>query len=175
LQYEKKHTYVCPGGTLVPKVNLGAVRGGAPYRPTITPETCSLYIDCRTVPDQDVLLIRAELEGLIRSLGLDGTVELFVFRRGYEAQHIGRLSDAIEKAHFRSFGKKPDKVIGPECSMWRDTNIFNEVGIPSATYGPAAGGGAHGNLCISLDDMYRAAKIYAITALEICMQEKIAE
>ncbi len=172
LAYEKRHTYVCPGGTLIPKVNLGAVRGGAPYRPTTTPELCSLYLDCRTVPDQDVLVIKAELEEVIRSLHMEGKVELFVFRRGYEARNIDRLAGAIGQAHSRYFGGEPKIVVGPECSMWRDINIFNEVGIPAATYGPAAGAGAYGNLCITLEDLYKAAQIYAMIALDLCTQEK---
>lgn len=173
LAYEKKNTYVCPGGTLIPKVNLGAMRGGAPYRPTVTPELCSLYIDCRTTPNQDVLAIKAELEELIRSLHLDGKVELFVFRRGYEAQNISRLSHAIEQAHLKTFGEKPQPVVGPECSMWRDINVFNEVGIPAATYGPAVSAGVfkrtHG---ATLDDLLKAAQVYAMVALDLCRQEK---
>ena len=172
LAYEKRYTYVCPGGTLIPKVNLGAVRGGAPYRPTTTPELCSLYVDCRTVPDQDVLAIKAELEEVIGSLHMEGKVELFVFRRGYEAQNIDRLAGAIGQAHSRYFGGEPKIVVGPECSMWRDINIFNEVGIPAATYGPAAGAGAYGSLCITLEDLYKATQIYAMVALDLCMQEK---
>ena len=172
LAYEQKHTYKCPGGTLIPKVNLGAVRGGAPYRPTTSPELCSLYVDCRTVPNQDVLAIKAELEEVISSLNMEGKVELFVFRRGYEAQNVDRLADAIGRTHQSCFGEKPEIVVGPECSMWRDINIFNEVGIPAVTYGPAAGAGAYGNLCITLEDLYKATQVYALTALDLCTQEK---
>ena len=68
LEYEKKHTYVCPGGTLIPKVSIGAIRGGAPYCPVITPEVCSVYVDCRITPGQDALVIKAELEEIIHSL-----------------------------------------------------------------------------------------------------------
>ena len=172
LEYEKKHTYICPGGTLIPKVNLGAVRGGAPYRPTTSPELCSLYVDCRTTPNQDVLALKDELESMLRSLNLEGKVELYVFRRGYEARNIEPLYRAIEQAHLNVFDEKPEPVVGPECSMWRDINIFNEVGIPAATYGPAAGAGAYGNLCITLDDLYKASKIYAMVALNLFGQVK---
>ncbi|MDP2931954.1 MAG: M20/M25/M40 family metallo-hydrolase [Chloroflexota bacterium] len=175
LDYEKKHTYVCPGGTLIPKVSVGAVRGGAPYRPTTTPELCSIYVDCRITPNQDALALRAELEDVMSSLKIAGKVELFVFRRGYEAQNIDRLADAIGRAHLTTFGEKPKAVVGPECSMWRDTNVYNEVGIPSATYGPAAGAGSYGALCITVDDLYRGAKVYAMVALDLCNQEKKAD
>jgi len=174
LDYEKKHTYVCPGGTLIPKVNIGAIRGGVPYCPIITPEVCSLYVDCRTAPGQDVLAIKAELGEIIRSLQLEGEVELFVSRRGYEAQGIDRLAKAVERAHERIFNDRVKVVSGPRASMWRDTNVFNEIGIPAASYGPGAGRGG-GNVCVALDDLYKAAQVYAMVALDICNQEKVAQ
>ena len=172
LTYEKKNTYVCPGGTLIPKVNIAAVRGGAPFRPTIMPEVCSLYIDCRITPNQSVLTLKAELEEFLRSLHMDGKVELFVFRRGYEAQNVDPLADAVRKAHHRVFDEEAKAAVGPECSMWRDINVFNELGIPAVTYGPAPGAGRYGSICVDLDDLYKAAKIYAMIALDLCDQEK---
>jgi acetylornithine deacetylase/succinyl-diaminopimelate desuccinylase-like protein len=118
------------------------------------------------------MALKAELEDIIRSINLEGKVELYVFRRGYEARNIDRLSGAIEQAHLNVFGEKPEPVVGPECSMWRDINIFNEVGIPAATYGPAVGAGTMGKLNIALDDLMNAARIYAMAALDVCNQEK---
>lgn len=174
LAYEKKNTYVCPGGTLIPKVNLAAVKGGAPFRPTISPQLCSLYIDCRTTPNQDVLVLKADLEDVLHSLHIEGKVELFTFRRGYEAQNVNRLAEAIRKAHLSIFGEESKIAVGPECSMWRDINVFNELGIPAVTYGPAPGAGRYGNICVALDDLYKAAKTYAMIALDLCSQEKPA-
>ncbi|MFC1902587.1 M20/M25/M40 family metallo-hydrolase [Chloroflexota bacterium] len=174
LDYERKHTYISPAGTLIPKVNIGAIRGGAPSHPIVTPEVCSMYIDCRTAPGQDALAIKAELEEIVRSLELEGEVELFVFRRGYEAQSIDRLAEAVGRAHEKLFGEKIKIVSGPRASMWRDTNIFNEVGIPAASYGPGAGRGG-GNVCVPLDDLHKAAQAYALIALDICNQKKIAQ
>ncbi len=171
LDYEKKHTYTCPGGTLIPKVNIGAIRGGSPAHPIVTPEVCSIYVDCRTAPRQDAPAIKTELEEIVHSLELEGEVELFVSRQGYEAQGADRLAEAIGRAHEKLFGEKPKVVSGPRASMWRDTNLFNEVGIPSVNYGPGAGRGG-GNVCVTLDDLYKAAQVYAMIALDICNQKK---
>ena len=171
LDYEKKNRYECPGGTLIPKVNIGGIRGGSPYFVLQTAELCSVYLDVRLSPKQDPLTVRQEIEGLCKKLGLEAEVELFLYRRGYEAQHIGPLADAIEKAHVQMFGAKPEPVVGPECSMWRDTNVFNEMGIPSATYGPAAGAGG-GNYFLTIDDLWVSAKLYALVMLDICNREK---
>lgn len=173
LSYEKEHTYVSPGGTLIPKVNIGAVRGGTPYLACVTSEVCFLYVDLRMAPNQDVLAIKADLEEIIRSLQLEGEAELCVFRRGYEAQNIDRLAEAIEQAHSRLFNEKPKRVVGPHCSMWTDMNVFNEAGIPAATYGPAGGLG-EGKLSVTVDELYKVAQVYAMVALDLCNQEKTA-
>ncbi len=171
LLYEKEHTYISSGGTLIPTVNIAAVRGGVPFHTCTMPELCSLYLDFRIAPNQDALALKAELEGIVNSLRLEGEVELFHFRRGYEAQNVDRLVRAIEQAHNGLFGGRPELAVGPVCSMWRDDNVFSEVGIPAANYGPGVSVGG-GNLSISLDDLHKAAKIYAMIALDLCNQDK---
>ena len=83
---------------------------------------------------------------------------------------------ALEKANLSIRGEKMQPVVGLECSMWRDINIFNEVGIPAATFGPAVGAGSFGEAFgITIDDLYKTAQIYALTALDICRQNKLVE
>ncbi|MBI4286335.1 MAG: M20/M25/M40 family metallo-hydrolase [Chloroflexi bacterium] len=171
LDYEKKHTYICPGGTVIPRVAIGAIRGGTLSRLPRTSELCSIYVSIMTSPGQDVLALKAELEELLHSLELEGQVDIFVSRNGYEAKNIGPLIQAVEHSHFRLFNEKPRVGSGPLCSMWRDTNVFNEVGIPALTYGPAAASGG-GNFRIGVDDLHKAASLYAMIALELCNQEK---
>ena len=170
-RYEKEHTYVCPGGTLIPKVNVGAIRGGVPYNPALTSEVCFAYVDVRMAPGQDVLAIKTELEELVTSLSIEGEVEIFSFRRGFEAQNIERLAKAVEKAHDHVIGEKLQPVVGPECSMWRDVNVFNEMGIPAVTYGPTTGAG-EGKYSLNLDALVKAAQTYALVSLDLCNQEK---
>jgi acetylornithine deacetylase/succinyl-diaminopimelate desuccinylase-like protein len=42
-EYEKKNRYECTGGVIVPRVNVGAIRGGVPYRITKTVQQCAVY------------------------------------------------------------------------------------------------------------------------------------
>jgi hypothetical protein len=51
--------------------------------------------------------------------------------------------------------------------MWRDLNVYNELGMPAVTFGPGQGTGA-GNVSIAVDDLASCARIFARTALEIC-------
>ena len=58
--------------------------------------------------------------------------------------------------------------------MWRDMNIFNEVRIPAATYGPsfAMDFSEHKlRRYIHVDDLLKAAKAYALVAMDICNRD----
>jgi acetylornithine deacetylase/succinyl-diaminopimelate desuccinylase-like protein len=167
LEYEQRHTYESPGGTVVPRVNVSAIRGGQPWLVLQNPEVCMLYLDIRTVPGQDGGVIGHELRGLLEELGLEGSVEQFVDRPGYEAKGIEPLSEAIDEAHRFEFDADCEIATPPECSMWRDHNVFNEAGIPSLTYGPPGVAGA-GTFAVRKADLLRTSRVYALTALAMC-------
>ena len=62
----------------------------------------------------------------------------------------------------------PEKAEPAVVSMWRDTNVYNRVGIPSLTFGPSRGQAAvQGTGSMELNNMIEGAKIYALTALAI--------
>jgi acetylornithine deacetylase/succinyl-diaminopimelate desuccinylase-like protein len=169
--YEQKYRYECAGGTVIPKVHIGAVRGGSPYSTHVTSQLCHVYVDLRLAPDQDVLATRDELADLLRKAGLDVKVEIAMYRRGYEAKNVDRLVKAAERAHTHVTGTPLGRPNSPESSQWRDINAFNESGIPAAQYGPGAGMGG-GNYSLKIDDAVTAAKVYAGIALDLCNQVK---
>jgi hypothetical protein len=51
--------------------------------------------------------------------------------------------------------------------MWRDHNVFNEMGIPALTYGPPGVAGA-GTFAVRKADLLRTSRVYALTALALC-------
>lgn len=168
-EYTRRFTYQSEGGTIVPKVVIGAIRAGNPYHVTRTSELCALYLDVRLVPEQDPLEIKAELGELLEQAGVPGSVELFVYRRSYGAGDTGPFLDALRRAHGDVIGGELELADAPISSMWRDLSIFNEMGIPSITYGPPRG---IKSLSMSVDDLVRTARVYAAVALELCNQEK---
>jgi acetylornithine deacetylase/succinyl-diaminopimelate desuccinylase-like protein len=167
LEYERRHRYEGPGGTVVPKVNVGAIRGGQPWLILQNPELCMIYLDIRTVPGQDSAVIGHELRALLKEASLEGEVEQFLNRPGYEAQGVQPLVQALDAAHEFQFGTDCEIATPPECSMWRDHNVFNELGIPALTYGPPGVAGA-GTLAVKKADLLQAARVYALTALALC-------
>jgi len=95
-----------------------------------------------------------------------------MFKPGYAAssEKIGPLLGAISDAHRHVRGvQMPDRAESAVVSMWRDTNVYNRVGIPSLTFGPGRGKAAvQGTGYMHLDNMLEGAKIYALTALNVC-------
>jgi len=170
-EYQKKHVYVSPGGTVVPKMQIGAIRGGDPNRPLFSSQVCELSLDVRSVPNQDPLKTRAEIGAVLAGIGLKSSVELFSFRPGFEAKNIDRLAEAVRRAHRAIFDEEPQPAPVETSSMWRDINAFNEVGIPALTYGPRSRAIA-GRRALSIESLHQAALAYARIAVDICSQEK---
>ena len=165
--YEQRHRYQCGGGIVVPRASINAVRGGLPYHMVATSQICSAYIDVRLLPGQNPLEVRDELEALLAGAKLDGEVKLYLHRRGYEAKGIEPLRDAVEQAHIQIIGEAPEPGYPGLSSMWRDINVFSELGIPALTYGPTR---AMMKTGYRIDDLLNVAKIYALVALDICQQ-----
>jgi acetylornithine deacetylase/succinyl-diaminopimelate desuccinylase-like protein len=83
------------------------------------------------------------------------------------------LINAIRNAHLLVRGAPPRPVSTAETSMWRDINIFNELGIPAATFGmPRKSAPDAGERFVEIEDIVDAAKMYALVALEICGARK---
>ena len=169
--YQKRNAYACPGGTIVPKAQIGAIRGGDPNRPLFSTQLCELYLDVRSVPHQDPLRVRDEIRQALSGAGLNATVELFSYRPAFEARGIERLAEAVRRAHRAQFSEEPQPAPVETSSMWRDINAFNEVGIPALTYGPRSR--AQGRKrALSIESLYQSAQLYARIALDICSERK---
>lgn len=169
--YQKRNVFKSPGGTIVPKAQIGGIRSGDPNRPILAPQICSLYLDVRAVPGQDPLKTGEEIRQALTNVGLSASVELYSFRRGYEAKNIDRLAEAVGHAHRATFGSEPQRTNVEASSLWRDINIFNEMGIPSLTYGPRAATHAY-KRALPAESLYQAACVYARTAINLCNQQK---
>jgi acetylornithine deacetylase/succinyl-diaminopimelate desuccinylase-like protein len=161
------------GGTIVPKASVNSIRSGYPYEPTSAPEIASLYVDAYLPPGANPNDIKDELRQVLREAKVDGTVELIVYRPGFEAFGVERLVDAIDRCHRWRFGTSPN-VVGPEVSsMWRDTNAFIELGIPAVSYAPRASTHAS-KKALPTADLVHAAVVYAAVAVDIANQPREA-
>jgi acetylornithine deacetylase/succinyl-diaminopimelate desuccinylase-like protein len=172
-EFEQRMTFVSAAGTIIPKASIGATRAGYPYSPTNTPQVCSLYIDTRLLPGMNPNDVRDELAGILERVGVPGDVELFLYRPGFESRGAERLTDTIRRCHDQVFEDPPSTISSSVSSMWRDTNAFNELGIPAVCYAPRAA--AHASVkAFKISDLVDAAKVYARIAMDLCNQPRTA-
>lgn len=174
--YERRNSFKFRDATVVPKASVGAMRSGAPYSPSRTAANAALYVDVRLAPGANPLGIQEELRDLSSKLGLDADVEMYLYRRGYQAQGVEPLVASTKKACEQILRKTPPPAPSGYVSMWRDRNIFSEVGIPAVSFGPPRSGGrdTKGPYGLYLDkaDMHAAAQIYALLALDLCNRDR---
>ncbi len=177
--YIERESATIGGGTIRPNTTIGAIRGGIPHKISNSVGRCSLYFDVRLLPGKSPLSMKREIERVIRETGVEAEVRPYMTRRGFEAEGQEPLVDSIQRAHDKVIGKPMGTIDPPITSMWRDMNVFNEAGIPAATYGPfirevwqeKPDPNAANREFLHADDLLAASKTYALIAMDICNQD----
>jgi formylaminopyrimidine deformylase len=157
-------------GEVSPKTQVGAIRGGIPWRPNRSAPYCALYVDVRTRPGEDPLAFVLDLQNELDGAGIDADVSLIMARAGADGgEKVKPLVGAVGAAHQVVRGEPMrERAESPVVSMWRDNNILNNSGIPAMNFGPSRGRAAvQGTGFMEVDDLVDGAKIYALTALQI--------
>jgi len=170
--FEQRHVYQSPTGALFPKVNIGAIEGGAPYRPNYFPGVCSIYVDVRMPPQVRPLTIKREIEESLAKLELDYELDVYKSLLGHEGKNVEPLVACAQEAHQYLFGEKLKPEPPDRASIWTDTNIYNELGIPAIKIGPRGRRISARNEEIEIDAMMKAARLYTLMALDICSRER---
>lgn len=176
--YERRSVYRFGGGEVRPKVSVGSIAAGAPFKVANTPTSCSIYVDIRIPPNKLPIEVQRELKSALDSSGVDYELELYLSQRGYEGEGVEPLVEAIGEAHEMVVGVPPAPIASAETSMWTDTNLYHEAGIPAVKFGIGAAlkessKGELGKMTripnsTSVDDLMKATKIYIVAAAEIC-------
>lgn len=168
--YTAEHTSMTPCGEVRPQAQVGAVRGGIPWRPNRSSPYTALYVDVRTLPGQDIDKVTRSLRVAIDAVGVDAQLDLIMSKTGALGQGIEPLADAIRAGHRLVRGEEPPASAEPAVvSMWRDINVFNKAGIPAITYGPSRGvAGVQGTGFLDVNDLVDTAKVYASVILQVC-------
>ena len=171
-EFERAHVYQSSHGPIVPKVNVGAIQGGAPFRPNYYPGVCAVYLDVRTPPELRPVQVQHELKEVLVKLGIEHEIEMYASKMGYESKNAGAIIKAVEESYQALFGKKTPAPTGLHASIWTDTNIYNEMGIPACKFGLGGGRWKQRSEQIDIEDIYKASQVYACAALEICNWDK---
>jgi acetylornithine deacetylase/succinyl-diaminopimelate desuccinylase-like protein len=172
-EFEAKYVYNSPTGPLYPKVNIGGIEGGAPYRPNYFPGVCSIYVDIRMPPQVRPVQIQHELEKTLNATGLDYQLDIYKTLLGYEGKNVEPLVKSAEDVYQQLFGTKIKHEAPDRASIWTDTNVYNELGIPAIKIGPRGRRIGPRNEEIEIDTMVNAAKLYSLMALDICTRNRV--
>ena len=171
-KFEKDRVYTSAHGAVIPKVNIGAIQGGAPFRPNYYPGVCSLYVDIRTPPGLRPVEVRRELKEALSKTGIEYDLEMYASLMGYEAKGVEPVVNVIEETYQTLFGQKPPPANTFRASIWTDTNVYNEMGIPACKFGLGGKKWAIRSEQIEIEEIYRGAQVYALAAMEICNWDK---
>lgn len=170
VQRERTHETAC--GTMEPKAQVGAIRGGLPWRPNRSAPYAAIYVDIRTVPEEDTKALVDSLRAAVAETGIAADVEVIMEKGGFtaDAAALTPVLEALGAAHrVVRGGPMPTTAETAVVSMWRDTNVYNRMGIPALTFGPGRGkASVQGTGGLLMSELLDAAKIYALTMLQVC-------
>ena len=82
------------------------------------------------------------------------------------------LVKSSEEVYKHLFKVKIKHEAPDRASIWTDTNVYNELGIPAIKIGPRGRRIGPRNEEIDIDVMVNAAKLYALIALDICTRPR---
>ena len=170
--FEKRCVYQSAIGPLLPKVNIGAIQGGAPFRPNYFPGVCSVYLDVRTPPELRPVQVQRELKETLQKTGIKYEMDMYASLMGYEAKGVEPIVDVVKQAFIAAAGKEPPAPNPFRASIWTDTNIYNEMGIPTLKFGLGGKKYAIRSEQIDIEEIFIGAQVYALAAAEICNWEK---
>jgi acetylornithine deacetylase/succinyl-diaminopimelate desuccinylase-like protein len=188
-EYTRRHTIdLGPDfGILKPRVNIGSIESGWPYKPGFVPAICCSYLDVRLVPGQTPQEAYLELETFLDDV--EEIEELKVEQEIYgvkapslETPSNSKVVIACTNA-FEYVSNAKHKPASPgRNSFGDDSLVTRKYGIPSVTWGPggqlpeyagaAAAAGGEGEF-IRISDLLVACKMYIVAALNICNRESI--
>jgi acetylornithine deacetylase/succinyl-diaminopimelate desuccinylase-like protein len=116
--------------------------------------------------------VQRELKEVLTKTGIKYDLEMYASLMGYEAKGVEPIVEVVRSAYKAVAGKEPPPANPFRASIWTDTNIYNEMGIPTLKFG--LGGGKHAirSEQIAIEDIFVGAQVYALAAAEICNWEK---
>jgi acetylornithine deacetylase len=175
--YEASHVFMGEH----PNVTIAAIRGGAPWRLSRNPHSCSLYLDIRTVPGQTVESVKRDLRKVLRRFAeRNGTpepdVHVYVTDPPVVLDENLPIVQALGAAQAHVMGQRPALIIRRPGA---DAVHLTAYGVPCVAFGP--GGRLHPDARsasmhafgehVLLDDCVTAAKIYLALALDLCSRK----
>jgi acetylornithine deacetylase/succinyl-diaminopimelate desuccinylase-like protein len=177
-QYMKDTTY---HGEPAGHVNIIAIEGGHPFRPTKLACFCRLYLEVGHMPGQlhaDIIAAVTKVTRDIRAKDPNVEIELQVVQTAHAAEISPDeyVVKSIAAAHADVWGARPEITWD---GWYADTAPLTRAGIPAICYGPQGrmrGGGSgyypKEGEHVHVGDLTRGARVFVNAAHDICMKER---
>ncbi|WP_227761847.1 M20 family metallopeptidase [Zhaonella formicivorans] len=155
-----------------PTINIGRIEGGVLNN--IVPDSCWFSLDRRWIPGETLEEVLSELQAVIDGLHAeDPELEAKIIQ---QPETLGRGPMEIESDHplVLALGHAVRQQLGKEPVVkgvvyWTDGAHLSRAGIPTVVFGPGDIAQAHAAVeFVETEQLFKAAQIYALTALEVC-------
>lgn len=125
-----------------PSFHAGTIRGGS--APSIYPHECSLVLERRTLPGEEIQAVMEEFRGVLDELAssvpeLDADLRPGLFRPGTEVSEDSPLVVELLEA----IGAEGGAPLVEGMTAWVDAAYLNQAGIPAVCFGPGSIAQAH--------------------------------
>jgi len=155
-------------------VNVGAVRGGFPWRASRTPHRTDLFLDLRVPPDASMADARNAFMDFVRELrerfpehGIEG--EVYLTAPGAVIDDSHELVAALDASHQVIAGAPAEREI---VHWFSDASSLTRYGVETVNYGTASGlpSAAKGEN-VEINGLVEVTKVYALAAKRICGED----
>ena len=151
-------------------VSVGALRAGAPWRTSRTPDRADLFLDIRVPPTMSMNTARDAFGELVRELrarhpdaGISS--EVYVTAPGAQIDEGHPLIAAIDAGHEEVFGSPPAR----DTVRWfSDASALTRYGIETVNYGTSSGLPDPDGENLAIAGLRDIAQVYALVASDIC-------
>ncbi|HUF50111.1 MAG TPA: M20/M25/M40 family metallo-hydrolase [Longimicrobiales bacterium] len=127
--------------------------------------SCTLRVECRTLPGQQPAAVLDELRAVIRDTGEAADVREVLSRSPLECDPASPLAQHVRAAAAAVTGAAPADA---GVAYWMDAAIFADAGMTTVDYGPA-GEGAHAAVeWVDLDSVERCARVLELACRSFC-------
>jgi len=134
------------------------------------PESCTVEIERRTLPDETSAAVEAEFEVILKDLAakdprFQGRQRTTLVRPPFSVPVSARIVQTLRNQATGVLGRAPQMIGAP---FWMDAAFFAGAGIPTVVIGPD-GAGAHAiEEWVDLDSVEKCREILARTVREFC-------
>ncbi len=165
----RKHRFLGP-----PTLTATVIKGG--MLTDVVPDQCEVTFNYRYPSGEEPGKVKEEISNLLnkmqeKDLSLNAEVTILNNALGMEIPKDCRIVKSLRQSMKKVTEKNP-KIVG--TGYWTDASILVNTGrIPTVIFGPGKEEVAHTTLeYVEINQLLTAAQVYALTALDICLQQR---